>query len=151
MLQGNILPTPHTVSLSIHDTVTCLHLLRKNMQYMRRSDSQIYSLLDLLYNPGERAALCQLSQMLKMTDVSDPADKLAVLCCCEPLLAQNSLASQPPTFRPSAIKPVSWKLNSLTPLSCCCVPRDSVGSKMCTSHFVLCTMSCSNSACTQTG
>ena len=54
------------------------------------------------------------------------------------------------TFTPSAIKPVSWKSNSLTWRSCCCVPKDSVGSKMCTSHGVMWTMSCSNSACMQT-
>ena len=55
------------------------------------------------------------------------------------------------TFKPSAIKPVSWKLNSFTSRSCCCVPSDSVGSKMCTSHCVLWTTSCSNSAGIETG
>ena len=55
-----------------------------------------------------------------------------------------------PTLKPSAINPVSWKLNSFTPRSCCCVPSDSVGSKMCTSHCVLWTTSCSNSAGTET-
>ena len=50
---------------------------------------------------------------------------------------------------PSPVKPTLWKLNSFTRPSSCCLPRLNVGSKMCTSHCVLCVASCSNAGSTQ--